>query len=96
MECKVFYFQKNDIKAYNYDSYDNSINQIVSVLNNLNWDSLINEYNNTQKGNRSITQIVRTKVFRLLYSELGYEFTNVDKLSSPRLPTFKIIDNSYS
>ncbi len=93
MECKVFYFQKNDIKAYNYDSYDNSINQIVSVLNNLNWDSLINEYNNTQKGNRSITQIVRTKVFRLLYSELGYEFTNVDKLSSPRLPTFKIIDN---
>ena len=69
MECKVFYFQKNDIKAYNYDSYDNSINQIVSVLNNLNWDSLINEYNNTQKGNRSITQIVRTKVFRLLYSD---------------------------
>ena len=53
----------------------------------------MNEYSNSEKGNRSITQIVRSKVFRLLYSELDYEFTNVDSLSSPRLPTFKIIDN---
>jgi len=35
MDCKVFYFQKNDTKAYDYDSYKDSINQILSVLNNL-------------------------------------------------------------
>ena len=93
MECKVFYFQKNDIKTYDYDSYTDSINQILGVLNNLNWDSLVNEYNNSEKGNRSITQIVRSKVFRLLYSELDYKFTDVDKISSSKLPTFKIIDN---
>ena len=93
MECKVFYFQKNDIKSFDYNLYRDSINQITLILDSLNWDSLVNEYNNSAKGNRSITQVVRTKVFRLLYSELGYKFTNADKLSSPRLPTFNIIDN---
>lgn len=93
MECKVFYFQKNDVEAYNYDSYNYSVDQITSVLSKLNWDSLVNEYNNSEKGNRSITNILRSKVFRLLYTELDYEFTNVDNLSSRRLTTFKIINN---
>tara|TARA_A100001035_G_scaffold230226_1_gene192115 strand:+ start:919 stop:1485 length:567 start_codon:yes stop_codon:yes gene_type:complete len=91
MRCEVYCFQKNDIKAYDYHQYADSINEIVDTLNNLRWDSLVNEYNNVVKGNKSITNIVKAKVFRLLHADLDYEFTNVDNLSSPRLKNFKII-----
>ena len=46
MRCEVYCFQKNDIKAYDYHKYADSINEIVDTLNNLRWDSLVNEYNN--------------------------------------------------
>lgn len=93
MHCDVFYFLNNEVKEVEYQEFRPQINQIVSNLNTLNWNSLVSEHSNTIKGNRSINPVLRRKVFRLLSEVLDYQFVDRNMLDSKNMSTFQIFEN---
>ena len=74
MKILSYYHQNSDSKIFTYNKQE--IDEIKSVLSNkLNLDDLINEYNVTTDGDRSLTEVFKKRVFSVLESELNFIFT---------------------
>lgn len=89
MKVTSYYHQNSDIKKFTYD--EDEINRIINTLSSkLSFEDLINEYNLTTDGDRSLADVFKVRLFSILENELNFTFK---KNSQGKIEKTNIISN---
>ena len=89
MRVTSHYHQNPNTKKFFYN--EEVINKITNTLSSkLNLEDLINEYNLTTDGDRSLTDIFKTRLFSILENELDFVFK---KTSTGKIKKTDIVSN---
>ena len=89
MKLTSYYHQNSEIKKFIYDEKD--IKKITDTLStNLDFDDLINEYNLTTDGDKSLTEVFKTRLFSILENELNFKF---QKTNNGEINTTNIVSS---
>ena len=89
MKAICHYHQNSKSKKFIYD--ENDFKEITDTLSKkLDFDDLINEYNLTTDGDKSLTEVFKTRLFSILENELDFKF---EKNSKGEINTTNILSD---